>query len=351
MAAAVTAVRAPGTCSIRSSRRAARAQHRQQQQQRKERQNSRRAPVRAALAAPHHHGHVSAQFHRSAAAAEPEQQRGGGGGQAASAPLANPLKRLEQLGPGWLGAIWEWEGVVVAAAEGAWERAWLALAEETGRPPPPAWMLRRARGMKAAQAVSEVLCWARDPSRVRELARRHEQLVEQLGGVALHEVAPGVRAFLEILKRHNVPCAAASVGSARMLEAGLGATGLRDQFDVAVSGDDAARAKPDPELYLAAARMLERPPERCIVLGNGNTAVEAAHECGMKCVAVANSHPIYELTAADLVVRDLRELSVVNFRNLIAASETLEPEPELEPEPQQYESPAALTAFERPGPY
>jgi beta-phosphoglucomutase-like phosphatase (HAD superfamily) len=44
--------------------------------------------------------------------------------------------------------------------------------------------------------------------------------------------------------------------------------------------------------------------------------VEAAHEVGMKCVVVAGSRPLYEMGAADLVVRSLDEVSFINLKKL-----------------------------------
>ena len=64
-----------------------------------------------------------------------------------------------------------------------------------------------------------------------------------------------------------------------------------------------------------------RPPARCIVIGNANTCIEAAQEGGMKAVAVANRHALYELSAADLVVRQLDELSIVNLKKLFAVEQ------------------------------
>jgi beta-phosphoglucomutase-like phosphatase (HAD superfamily) len=72
------------------------------------------------------------------------------------------------------------------------------------------------------------------------------------------------------------------------------------------------------------------------VFGNSNSAVEAAHDAQMKCVAVASRHPVYELSAADLVVKQLNELSVVDLKNLAAVDDSAEfgaePEPEMEEE-------------------
>ena len=88
------------------------------------------------------------------------------------------------------------------------------------------------------------------------------------------------------------------------------------------------RRRPDSRLPLRVAHPVTslcrelrppgRPPARCIVIGNANACIEAAQEGGMKAVAVANRHALYELSAADLVVRQLDELSIVNLKKLFA---------------------------------
>lgn len=50
--------------------------------------------------------------------------------------------------------------------------------------------------------------------------------------------------------------------------------------------------------------------------GNSNASVEAAREVGMAVVVVAGRTPMYDLTAADLVVRSLDELSFINLKQL-----------------------------------
>lgn len=65
--------------------------------------------------------------------------------------LHNPLERQERLGTGWLGAVLEWEGVIVSEFASAHSEAWLQLAEEEGKAPPLAFLLKRAAGMKSEQ--------------------------------------------------------------------------------------------------------------------------------------------------------------------------------------------------------
>ena len=64
---------------------------------------------------------------------------------------------------------------------------------------------------------------------------------------------------------------------------------------------------------------------RCIVIGDSNTSVEAAHELGMKCIIVAGNNPVYNFTSADLVVRDLSQLSFLNLKKLFGEESLVEP--------------------------
>ena len=65
--------------------------------------------------------------------------------------LHNPLQRLHRLGPGWMGVILEYEGVIVDDTSELHSKAWEALGQEEGKPRPLHWALKRAEGMKSEQ--------------------------------------------------------------------------------------------------------------------------------------------------------------------------------------------------------
>ena len=67
---------------------------------------------------------------------------------------------------------------------------------------------------------------------------------------------PGARAMAETLCRRGIPIAVASNSPRHFVDAALGAAGLLDLFEVIVSADDVARAKPAPDLYLTACTRL-----------------------------------------------------------------------------------------------
>jgi HAD superfamily hydrolase (TIGR01509 family) len=179
--------------------------------------------------------------------------------------------------------------------------------------------------LAAPQVIQEVFCWTRNPSEVRRLAGRKEELLAELLGDRKPMVSAGVEQLLEMLRRAGAPVAIVSSAPERRVLPVLEASGLAPHFEVVVSGDDVYRGRRDPEGYLYAAQRIGRPPPRCVVLGSSNLSVEAAHEAGMACVAVAGTRPLYELTAADLVVRSVGELSFMNLKSLFSLEEGVLP--------------------------
>jgi HAD superfamily hydrolase (TIGR01509 family) len=93
----------------------------------------------------------------------------------------------------------------------------------------------------------------------------------------------------EIARRNHGerPMAVASGGPAAIVEPSLKATGLASIFDTVVRFDDVGRAKPEPDLFLEAARRLGVTPERCLVFEDSLQGIEAARRAGMHVADVA----------------------------------------------------------------
>jgi beta-phosphoglucomutase len=88
---------------------------------------------------------------------------------------------------------------------------------------------------------------------------------------------------------------------------------IRDLFDVIVDGNKIHRAKPDPEVFLRGAQEMNLPPSDCIVFEDAQAGIEAAIAGGMKCVGVGSPEL---LGRADLVIPDLKKITVKQLRNL-----------------------------------
>jgi HAD superfamily hydrolase (TIGR01509 family) len=117
---------------------------------------------------------------------------------------------------------------------------------------------------------------------------------------------PGLHPALARLATAGLPLALASSGTRRYVEHVLLGLGVRDHFTVVVSGEDVVHGKPDPEIYLRAAKALARDPAECAAIEDAPNGVAAARRAGMHVVVVP-----HELTSAmdfgdaDAVVADL----------------------------------------------
>jgi HAD superfamily hydrolase (TIGR01509 family) len=87
-------------------------------------------------------------------------------------------------------------------------------------------------------------------------------------------------------RRDEGPMAIASGSSRRLVTHTLGALGIADWFGAVVAAEDTARHKPEPDVFLEAARRLGAPPGRCIVYEDTDLGLEAARRAGMAGVDV-----------------------------------------------------------------
>ncbi|MBB1242619.1 HAD family phosphatase [Streptomyces durbertensis] len=118
---------------------------------------------------------------------------------------------------------------------------------------------------------------------------------------------PGVRELLGALRTAGYPLAVASAADADWVGRWLGHYDLAGSFDVVVTGEQVARRKPDPAVYLEAASRLGVPPERCVVFEDSVTGVAAARAAGMTVLAVpTEATRVCDYSAAHHVLPDLR---------------------------------------------
>ena len=114
------------------------------------------------------------------------------------------------------------------------------------------------------------------------------------------DILPGVLSLLRQLRVRGIKLAIGS--SSRNSPTILERIGLAGYFDAEADGNHITRSKPDPEVFLLAARKLGLQPADCLVVEDAAAGVEAAVAGGMPVLAVgsAGSDPRATLRAADL---------------------------------------------------
>jgi len=92
--------------------------------------------------------------------------------------------------------------------------------------------------------------------------------------------------------------------------------GLERYLSALISGETVAHGKPAPDIFLRAAQALNVSPTTCVVIEDAVAGVQAAHAAGMRCISVAGERDLPGLRAADLMVRDLTEVTVERVHTL-----------------------------------
>jgi beta-phosphoglucomutase len=123
---------------------------------------------------------------------------------------------------------------------------------------------------------------------------------------------PSTLDLITELRRLQVRVAA--ISSSKNAPLILERMGLVQNIDALISGGDIQHWKSDPDIFLQAARRLGIAPENCIVFEYAVLGVEAAKRAGMFCVGIDRYHAPDRLAKADIVIRDVAEVSVDHLR-------------------------------------
>ena len=106
---------------------------------------------------------------------------------------------------------------------------------------------------------------------------------------------PGARAFLNGLKDKNIPCGIATSNSRILTEAILKSHQVENYFSVMVTGDEITNGKPDPEVYLEAAKKMGVAPEHCLVFEDIPFGIIAGKRAGMTVCAVEDAYSMKDM--------------------------------------------------------
>jgi beta-phosphoglucomutase len=147
-----------------------------------------------------------------------------------------------------------------------------------------------------------------DLEKLEYAAEKNELYLGYIEKMKPEDILPGVREFLAELKKSGILIGLGSVSkNARAI---LTKTAITDFFDAIVDGNIITHAKPDPEVFLTGAKMLNTPPPNCVVFEDAVAGVEAAHRAGMKCIGVGEPDILGE---ADKIIPGFENFNLKNL--------------------------------------
>ncbi|MGJ4928369.1 HAD family hydrolase [Bradyrhizobium sp. HKCCYLS2038] len=142
------------------------------------------------------------------------------------------------------------------------------------------WRIHRKIGMSGGLFTNQLLREtgvAIEPDRIERLRRAHAAAYQGLGQQV--RPLPGARELLGFLTDAGIPWAIATSGRMETAAVNLQALGVDPRQSPVVTRDEVRYAKPDPDLFLAAAARLDVPIERCVVVGDSIWDMLAATRC------------------------------------------------------------------------
>ena len=184
--------------------------------------------------------------------------------------------------------IFDLDGVIVDTAHYHFI-AWKRLADELGIPftDKENEQLKGVSRMRSLEIILE-LGHAQLPAKTKEeLAdKKNQWFVEYVHAMKPDEIFPGVKELIAGIRARGMKVALAS--SSKNADAVLTLLDIKNLFDAIVDGTMIKHTKPDPEIFLLAARLLHVSPADCLVFEDAEAGVEAALAAGMKCVGVGS---------------------------------------------------------------
>jgi beta-phosphoglucomutase len=172
------------------------------------------------------------------------------------------------------------------------------------------------KGVNRMRSLDKILAWGgveKSQEEKEELATlKNTWYVDMISKMSASEVLPGSLELLEALQAKGIKIAlgSASKNSGLILER----TKLTHFFDAIVDGNAVTTSKPDPEVFVKGAELLETASEKCIVFEDASAGVEAALAAKMTVVGVGEEK---NLPGADIWVKDLSEISVQQLVELV----------------------------------
>jgi len=128
---------------------------------------------------------------------------------------------------------------------------------------------------------------------------------------------PGVIELIKKLHDLKFKLAVGSSGPRENVELLLTSLKIKKYFNAVITAAEIKRGKPEPDVFLEAAKRVKVKPNKCVVIEDAPVGIESAKRAGMKCIALTTTHPEKELFNADLIVKDLSEITSKDVKKLL----------------------------------
>lgn len=209
--------------------------------------------------------------------------------------------------------IFDLDGVLIDSRDAHYE-SWCRLARKLGTQVSRE-MFARTFGRQNRDIIPMMFEGQSGARRIEELSELKESYYREIVADSVRPI-PGAADLVRSCHADGLKCAVGSSGHPLNIRSALQSLGIHDLMNAIVSGKDVSAGKPDPQVFLVAAKNVGVEPDRCAVIEDAPAGVEAALAAGMVAVAITTEHPRSRLDAAHLVIDRMSELSPQIVRRL-----------------------------------
>jgi beta-phosphoglucomutase len=172
------------------------------------------------------------------------------------------------------------------------------------------------KGVSRVRSLEKILDWGNKTIEKEQFLQlmgdKNDDYLNHISKMDESEILPDVPEVLDYLIANKQPIALGSASkNARTI---LERVNLKQKFNAIVDGNDVSKAKPDPEVFLIAAQLLNMEAENCIVFEDSVAGVTAANTAKMVSIGIGSEDV---LGHADYVFRDFTEISEEFLQSLI----------------------------------
>ena len=125
---------------------------------------------------------------------------------------------------------------------------------------------------------------------------------------------PGLKEFLESLREDGIRLAVATGSLNRIVRNNLKLLGITELIEATATSEDCENGKPEPDVFLHAARLLGVDPGDCLVIEDAGNGLLAARRAGMACAGFDGSELPSDMKLAPVVFSDYRKVSAEDLR-------------------------------------
>ena len=213
------------------------------------------------------------------------------------------------------GIIFDMDGVLIDSERQSNE-GWLWAAGQLGVDM-PMWLIDSFKGAPAelcCKSFDDYYNGVIDYWEAKELRTQHVYKIRETEGIP---VKKGVKDIFEYIRNNGLKCAVATSTRRESAEKTLHEIGVWDYLDAVVYGDEVERGKPEPDIFLRAAKAIGVNPSEAVVVEDSINGIKAGYAAGMRVVHIPDT------IAIDDDIRKLTYMVCDDLNGLIDVVESI----------------------------